>query len=94
MILPNVGLARTAWAPPQIEKACAAAADAKKNLTIAVNATTSRSCGRLLRTIDSRRDAWSRAHELFTRAAKTEFLADIDKLNASVNSGRRVRGIA
>ena len=37
MILPNVGLGRFAT----IEKARAAAVDAKKNLTVAVNAATS-----------------------------------------------------
>jgi len=39
---------RTAGAWQRIEKACAAAADAKKNVTIAVNAAHSRSYGRLL----------------------------------------------
>jgi hypothetical protein len=91
MILPNVGLGlrhnRRGGAP--------AAADAKKNLTIAVNAVTSHFRFLWATALDySRRDARSRAHELFTRAAKTEFLADIDELNASVDSGRRVRGIA
>jgi len=46
------------------------------------------------RTTDPRRHARSRAHELFTGAAKTEFLADINELNASIDSGRRVRGVA
>src|SRR5215471_433593 len=36
----------------------------------------------------------SRTHELFAGAAETEFLADIDELNAPVNSGRRMRPIA
>jgi hypothetical protein len=89
MILPNVGLGGAAT----IEKARAAAAAAKKNLTVAVNAATSRSYERSLWIMDSRGDARSRAHELLARAAKTEFLADIDKLNASVDSGRRVLGI-
>src|SRR5262245_51275446 len=35
----------------------------------------------------------SRAHELLARAAETEFLADINELNASVDSGRRVGGV-
>jgi hypothetical protein len=50
----------------------------KKNLTVAANAATSHSYERPLQTMDS---------------AKTEFLADIDELNASVDSGHRVLGI-
>ena len=33
-------------------------------------------------------------NELFTGAAKTELLADINELNASVDSGSRMRGVA
>ena len=36
----------------------------------------------------------SRADELFARAAKAEFLADINELNAAVDPGGRVRRIA
>ena len=43
--------------------------------------------------MDSRGNARSRAYKLLARAAKTEFLADIDELNAPVDSGRRVLGI-
>ena len=41
-----------------------------------------------------RRCARLLTYKLFTRAAKTEFLADIDELNAPVNAGRRMRRIA
>ena len=87
MILPNVGLGRLAT----IEKARGGSRRKEKSHRCGECGHFTLAYGRPLRTMVSRGDARSRAHELLARAAKTEFLADIDELNAPVDSGRRMR---